>query len=88
MELSCASLVRFPWPVQLKYGRHSGWSGAAARGRYARVRCLLRAGEAVLMIPDKPVICCPACGCARKFLHALRPRARPPPGVPSFASLT
>ena len=88
MELSLSSVVRFPWPVQLKYGRHSSWPGAAARDRYARVRGLLQAGEAVLMLPDKPSICCPACGSAMKFLHALRPRARPPPGVPSLASLT
>ena len=40
------------------------------------------------MLPDKPAFCCPACGSAMKFLHALRPRARPPPGVPSFACLT
>ena len=68
--------------------RHFGWLSAAAKERYARVRGLLRAGEAVLMLPDKPAICCPACGCAMKFLHALRPRARPPPGIPSFACPT
>ena len=54
------------------------------------MRGLLRAGEAVLKRPDKVEICCPGCGCAMKFLHALhalRPRARPPPQATSFACL-
>lgn len=68
--------------------RHFGWLSAAAKERYTRVRGLLRAGEAVLRLPDKPEICCPACGSAMKFLHALRPRARPPPGIASLACLT
>jgi hypothetical protein len=53
------------------WGRHSGWLSATAKDRYARVQGLLRAGEAVLLRPDKPAICCPACGCTMKFLHAL-----------------
>ena len=68
--------------------RHFGWLSAAAKDRCARVRGLLRAGEALLLRPDKSAIGCPACGCAMKFLHAPRPRARPPPAVPSFACLT
>ena len=51
------------------------------------MRGLLRAGEAVLMQPDKPEIRCPGCGGLMEFLHALRPRARPPPQASSFACL-
>ena len=74
-------------PRGLMRVRHFGWLSPAARARYARVRGLLRAGEAVLKRPDKVEICCPGCGCAMKFLHALRPRARPPPQASSFACL-
>jgi len=63
--------------------RHYGWLSPAAKERYARVRHLLRAGEVVLLLPDKAEITCPCCGHAMKFLHALRPRARPPPGASS-----
>ena len=59
--------------------RHFGWLSPAARARYARVRHLLRAGEAVLKRPDKVELGCPGCGGFVKFRHALRPRARPPP---------
>ena len=65
--------------------RHFGWLSPAAKERYARVRGLLRAGEVVLLRPEKVEVCCPDCGHAMKFLHALRPRARPPPPTPSFA---
>ena len=74
-------------PRGLMRVRHFGWLSPAAKERYARVRGLLRAGEAVLKRPDKVEICCPGCGCAMKFLHALRPRARPPPQASSFACL-
>ena len=74
-------------PRGLMRVRHFGWLSPAARARNARVRGLLRAGEAVLKRPDKVGICCPGCGCAMKFLHALRPRARPPPQATSFACL-
>ena len=67
--------------------RGEGGGGDRINERYARARGLLRAGEAVLMRPDKPEICCPGCGCAMKFLHALRPRAPPPPQASSFACL-
>jgi hypothetical protein len=63
--------------------RHFGWLSPAAKERYARVRGLLRAGEAVLRLPDKEPVCCPGCGGVMKFLLALRPRARPPPESPS-----
>ena len=52
-------------PRGLMRVRHFGWLSPAARARYARVRHLRRAGEAVLKCPDKVEICCPACGCAR-----------------------
>ena len=74
--------------LRLMRVRHFGWLSAAAKERYTRVRGLLRAGEAVLRLPDKPEICCPAGGSAMKFLHALRPRARPQPGIASQACLT
>ena len=74
-------------PRGLMRVRHFGWLSPAARARYARVRGLLRAGEPVRWRPDKVEICCPGCGCAMKFLHALRPRARPPPPASSFACL-
>ena len=74
-------------PRGLMRVRHFGWLSPAARARYARVRGLLRAGESVLKRPDKVEICCPGCGGLMKFLHALRPRARPPPQATSFACL-
>ena len=63
--------------------RHFGWLSPAAKERYARVRSLLRAGAAVLRLPDKVAVCCPACGSAMKFMLSLRPRARPPPAPPT-----
>ena len=74
-------------PRGLMRVRHFGWLSPAARARYAHMRHLLRAGEAVLKCPDKVEICCPGCGGLMKFLHALRPRARPPPQASSFACL-
>ena len=47
----------------------------------------MRAARVLRRLPAKQAICCPACGCAMKFLHALRPRARPPPGIASLAGL-
>ena len=67
--------------------RHFGWL-SAAQGAVCPGAGSAAGREAVLMLPDKPAVCCPACGCAMKFLHALRPRARPPPGIPSFACPT
>ncbi len=63
--------------------RHYGWLSPAAKERYTRVRHLLRAGETVLVLPDKQRITCPCCGHAMTFHHALRTRARPPPARPS-----
>ena len=74
-------------PRGLMRVRHFGWLSPAAKESYARVRGLLRAGEAVLKRPDKVEIGCPGCGGLMKFLHALRPRARPPPQASSFACL-
>jgi hypothetical protein len=65
--------------------RHYGWLSPAARERYARVRHLLRAGDVVLPVPDKADVLCPCCGHAMTFFHALRTRARPPPGAPTYA---
>ena len=72
-------------PRGLMRVRHFGWLSPAAKNRYARVRVLLRAGEAVLKLPDKQAVCCPGCGSGMKFMMALRTRARPPPETSSFA---
>jgi len=61
--------------------RHYGWLSPAARERYARVRHLLRAGGAVLQLPDKQPVTCSCCGHAMTFFHALRTRAQPPPSA-------
>ncbi len=61
--------------------RHYGWLSPAARERYARVRQLLRAGDTVLLLPDKQPVTCACCGHTMTFLHALRTRARPPPAA-------
>lgn len=49
------------------------------------VRQLLRAGETLVLLPDKQPITCPCCGQAMTFFHALRTRARPPPEKTPFA---
>ena len=72
-------------PRGLMRVRHFGWLSPAARERFARVRGLLRAGDVVLKLPDKQVVCCPGCGGGMKFMTALRTRARPPPEPTSFA---
>jgi hypothetical protein len=63
--------------------RHYGYLSAAAKERYEHLRSLLQAGAITLQLPEKPAVCCPACGQAMTFLHALRHRhaARPPPGA-------
>jgi hypothetical protein len=66
--------------------RHFGYLSAAAKDRYERLRSLLRAGAIVLLQLDKPAVCCPGCGQAMTFLHAIRHQqhARPPPGAASI----
>jgi hypothetical protein len=61
--------------------RHFGYLSAAARQRYDRLRALLRAGAVRLVLADKPLHCCPACGAdAMQFLFVLRPcHSRAPP---------
>ncbi len=63
--------------------RHFGYLSAAAKGRYERLRSLLKAGAIVLLLPEKTAVCCEACGKAMTFLHAIRHshRARPPPSA-------
>jgi len=63
--------------------RHFGYLSAAATVRYQRLRSLLRAGAIVLLLPEKPAVCCEACGKAMTFLRATRHphRARPPPPI-------
>ncbi len=63
--------IQETWPSPLPKHGNAEESGAGQEA------ACCGAGEAVLRFPDKPGICCPACGCAMKFLHALRPRARP-----------
>ena len=58
---------------------HAGQDPASLDEGSARVRHLLRAGEAVQKSPDKVELWFPGCGGLMRFLHALRPRARPPP---------
>jgi len=65
--------------------RHFGFLSAAARERYQRLRTLLRAGAVRLVLPEKPVRCCPGCGGGLLFMCAIRPRhsRAPPPAAPS-----
>ena len=65
--------------------RHFGFLSAAARGRYQRLRALLRAAAVRVILPDAPVRCCPGCGgSAMQFLYVLRPsRSRAPPLISS-----
>jgi len=65
--------------------RHFGYLSAAARQRYDRLRALLRAGAVRLLLPDKPLHCCPGCGAdAMQFLFVLRPcHSRAPPVIAS-----
>lgn len=45
-------------PPGFRRVRHFGWPSAAAKVKYDRLRALLRAGSAVLILPEKPAIVC------------------------------
>lgn len=68
-------------PCGFRRVRHFGYLSAAAKERYQRLRSLLKARAIVLLRPEKPAVCCEACGQAMTFLRAIRHphRARPPP---------
>jgi hypothetical protein len=60
--------------------RHFGFLSAAAKARFERIRSLLQARAAPLLLAEASAPCCAACGGRLVFLEILRPvRPRAPP---------